>query len=156
MWDYFDLSDRNGVRTPMQWDSSLNAGFTTGSPGTELVKGDLAYQHVNVAAQLGDPHSLFHTIRKMIALRRRHAAFGGSSMEWVEIGNPNVAAYLRQNGDDVVFVLGNLSRDVQSIIVPQHCRRDCLDLLSSSAVSLGAELELEPYAYRWLQLPGGA
>jgi len=108
-----------------------------------------------VAAQLRDPHSLFHTVQKMIALRKGHAAFGGSSMEWVEIGNPTVAAYRRQNGNDVVLVLSNLSHAVQSIIVPPHYRKDCTDLLSSCAVSLGAELELKPYAYLWLQLPNG-
>jgi len=155
MGDNLDLFDRNGVRTPMQWDSSPNAGFTTGSPYTELVKGDLAFQHVNVAAQLGEPHSLFHTVQKMIALRKRHAAFGGSSMEWVEIGNPTVAAYLRQDGNDGVLVLSNLSSEVQLVAVPPQYRRNYLDLLSSSVVSLGAELELAPYSYRWLQPPNG-
>jgi maltose alpha-D-glucosyltransferase/alpha-amylase len=155
MGDHLDLFDRNGVRTPMQWDSSPNAGFTSGSPDTELVKGDLAFQKVNVAAQVSDPLSLFHTVRKMIALRKVHAAFGGSSMEWVEVGNPTVAAYLRQNGDEVVLVLSNVSHDVQSVLVPPNYRKDCLDLLSSTVVSLGAELELKPYSYRWLQLPHG-
>jgi maltose alpha-D-glucosyltransferase/alpha-amylase len=155
MGDNLDLFDRNGVRTPMQWDSSPNAGFTTGSPYLELVQGDLAFQNVNVAAQLRDPHSLFHTIQKMIAVRKRHAAFGGSSLEWVQIGSPRVAAYLRRNGDDAILVLGNLSHDGQSVVVPPQYRKDCLDLLSSSVVSLGAELELEPYSYLWLQLPNG-
>jgi maltose alpha-D-glucosyltransferase/alpha-amylase len=155
MGENLDLFDRNGVRTPMQWDSSPNAGFTTASPYTELVKGDLAFQNVNVAAQLRDPHSQFHTIRKMIALRKRHAAFGDSSMEWVEIGNPAVAAYLRRNGQDAVLVLSNLSHDAQGAVVPPPYRKDCLDLLTSSVVSLGAELELQPYSYLWLELPYG-
>ena len=153
MGENLDLFDRNGVRTPMQWDSSPNAGFTAGSPDTELVKGDRAFPKVNVADQLSDPHSLFHAVQRMIALRRGHAAFGGSSLEWVEIDNPMVAAYRRQNRDVVVLVLSNLSRDVQSVAIPTHYRKDCLDLLSSSAVSLGAEIELEPYGYLWLQLP---
>jgi len=155
MGDNLDLSDRDGVRTPMQWDSSPNAGFTTGSPYTQLVKGDLAYHNVNVAAQLRDPHSLFHTIQKMIAVRKVHPAFGSSSMEWVEIGNPAVAAYLRQTEDDVVLVLNNLSHQVQSVVVPPQYRKDCLDLLSSSVVSMGPELELSPYSYLWLRLPNG-
>jgi maltose alpha-D-glucosyltransferase/alpha-amylase len=153
MVDNLDLFDRNGVRTPMQWDSSPNAGFTTATAYTEFVQGNLAFRHVNVSAQLRDPSSLLHTVQKMIALRKRHASFGSSSMEWVEIGNPTVAAYLRQNGDDVVLVLSNLSHDVQSFAVPIQYRKDCLDLLSSSAVSLGAELQLKPYSYLWLQLP---
>jgi maltose alpha-D-glucosyltransferase/alpha-amylase len=155
MGDNLDLFDRNGVRTPMQWDSSPNAGFTTGSPYTELVKGDLAFQNVNVAAQVRDPHSLFHTLQRMIAVRRRHAAFGGSSIEWVEIGSPAVAAYLRRKGDDAVLVLSNLSQDVQSVVVPPPYRKDCLDLLSSSVVPLGAGPKLKPYSYLWLQLPDG-
>jgi trehalose synthase len=155
MGDNLDLFDRNGVRTPMQWDSSPNAGFTNASRSIEFVKGDLAFQNVNVAAQLGDPHSLFHTIRKMIALRKRHAAFGDSSMEWVEIGNPTVAAYLRRNGEDAVLVLSNLSQDVQRVVVPPPYRRDGLDLLTSSVVSLRAELDLKPYSYLWLELPHG-
>ncbi len=155
MGDNLDLSDRNGVRTPMQWDSSPNAGFTTGSPYTQLVKGDLAFQNVNVAAQLRDARSLFHTVQKMVAVRKRHAAFGGSSMEWVEMGNPTVAAYLRQNGDDGVLVLSNLSSDVQSVVVPPQYRKNYLDLLSSSVVSLGQERELAPYSFLWLQPTNG-
>jgi maltose alpha-D-glucosyltransferase/alpha-amylase len=155
MGDNLDLFDRNGVRTPMQWDSSPNAGFTAGFPDTQLVQGDLAFPKVNVAAQLSDPHSLFHTVKKMIALRKGHAAFGGSGMDWVETGNPAVAAYRRQNGEDGVLVLCNLSHEVQSVVVPPRYRMDCLDLCSSSVVLLGADLELKPYAYLWLQLPHG-
>jgi trehalose synthase len=155
MGDSLDLFDRNGVRTPMQWDSSPHAGFTAGIPDTELVEGELGFQNVNVAAQLSDPGSLFHTVRKMIALRKGHAAFGGSSMEWVEIGNPTVASYLRRSGDDAVLVLSNLSQVVQSVVIPRRYQMDCLDLLSSSAVSLGEDLELKPHAYLWLQLPHG-
>ena len=147
--------DRNGVRTPMQWDSSPNAGFTSGTPYTSLVKGELAFRNVNVATQVRDAHSLFHTVQRMIAVRKVHIAFGGSSMEWVEIGNPTVAAYLRRNGDDVVLILNNLSRDVQSVVVPPQYRKDYLELLRSSAVSLGAELELAPYSFLWLQPPKG-
>jgi maltose alpha-D-glucosyltransferase/alpha-amylase len=153
MGDNLDLFDRNGVRTPMQWDASPNAGFTTGSPGTELVKGDLAFQKVNVAAQLGDPHSLFHTIQKMIAVRKGQPAFSGSSMEWVETGNAAVAAYVRRNGNDVVLVLSSLSDEIQTVSVPVPFRKPCLELLASSTVSLGPQLALNPYSYLWLRLP---
>lgn len=147
MGDNLGLFDRNGLRTPMPWDDSPHAGFTTGTPYVDLVQGERAFPHVNVAAQARDPHSLFHTIRKMIALRKAHAAFGGSGMEWVEIGNPAAAAYLRRSGEDVVLVLGNLSQVGQSVRVPPPYRKDCRDLHSSSRVSLGTDLDLEPYSY---------
>ena len=155
MGDNLDLFDRNGVRTPMQWDASPNAGFTTGAPFTELVKGDLAFQTVNVAAQMQDPISLFHTIRRMIAIRKGHPAFGSSSMEWVELGNPSVAAYLRRTKVDAVLVFGNLSHEIQHAVIPTRYQKSCQDLLSSSTVSLGAELELKPYSYLWLAVPNG-
>ena len=86
MGDNIDLPDRNGVRTPMQWDDSPNAGFSNGKPFSEFVKGELGHQFVNVANQVNDPDSLFRSIKRMIAIRKKHAAFGCSSMEWIEIG----------------------------------------------------------------------
>src|SRR5258706_12341761 len=74
MGDNLDLPDRNGVRTPMQWDSSPNAGFSTGKPFSYFVQGELGYQHINVASQINDPGSLFHSIKKMIAIRKKHIA----------------------------------------------------------------------------------
>src|SRR5215207_6109391 len=76
MGDNIDLPDRNGVRTPMQWDDSPNAGFTTGKPFTEFVKGQLGFQHLNVASQLADEGSLFHAMNKMIKIRKQYHVFG--------------------------------------------------------------------------------
>jgi glycosidase len=104
-----------------------------------------------VADQVTDPGSLFHTIRKMIAARKGHAAFGGSRLEWVESGNSAVASYTRRDGEDFVLVLSNLSREVQLVVVPQQFRKRCRNLLSSSIVALAAELTLQPYSYLWLQ-----
>jgi trehalose synthase len=152
MGDNLDLFDRNGVRTPMQWDTSPNAGFTVGTPFTELVKGDLGYQHVNVASQLSDPNSLFHTIQKMIALRKKHAAFGGSDMQWVETGNPAVAVYLREHAGDVMLIFNNLSASVQRVDIPAQYRTTCTDLFTGRSISLNTALEIGPYSYLWMQI----
>jgi maltose alpha-D-glucosyltransferase/alpha-amylase len=154
MGDNLELPDRNGLRTAMQWDASSHAGFSTVSPSIALVQGELAFPHVNVAAQLRDPLSLLHTIQTMIALRKEHAAFSGPGVEWIEVGNPSIAAYLRRNGGEVVLILANLSHVAQSVVIPARFRTDCLDLASSSIVSLGVQRELEPYGYLWLQVPG--
>src|SRR5512145_3074933 len=95
MGDNIELFDRNGVRTPMQWDDSPNAGFTTGKPFTELVKDDRNYLHVNVAAQMADSNSLFHAISRMVNVRKEHHTFGRGTMTWVESDNPAFATYTR-------------------------------------------------------------
>jgi maltose alpha-D-glucosyltransferase/alpha-amylase len=149
MGDNLDLFDRNGVRTPMQWDASLHAGFSMGTPFTEPIQG---YERVNVANQLSDPNSLFHTIQKMIHLRKNHAAFGGSDMQWLETGNPAVAVYLREHDGDAMLIFNNLSDSVQHVDIPAQYRTTCLDLFSGQTYSLGEMLEIGPYSYFWMQI----
>lgn len=152
MGDNLDLFDRNGVRTPMQWDDSPHAGFTSGVPFTEPVRGVMGYQHVNVAGQLKDPASLFHTIQKMIALRKKHAAFSGSDMQWVETGNPAVAVYLREHDGDVMLIFNNLSASAQRVNIPAQYRTGCLDLFTGEAQLLGETIDIQPYSYYWMQI----
>jgi trehalose synthase len=152
MGENLDLPDRNGVRTPMQWDDSPNAGFSESKPYSELVKGDLGYQNVNVASQMNDPDSLFHSIKKMIAARKAHEAFGSSDMEWVETGNPHVAVYTRQHGDDAMLILNNLSASAQSVKLPPHYQKNYLDLFAGRRHRIAGELALDPYSYHWLQM----
>jgi maltose alpha-D-glucosyltransferase/alpha-amylase len=152
MGDNIDLPDRNGVRTPMQWDDSPNAGFSTGKPFSELVQGELGYQNVNVASQINDPDSLFRAIKRMISIRKTHTAFSGSSMEWIETGNPAVSAYLREHDGDAVVVFQNLSDAVQVAQIPANFQKTVLDLFTDHSFSLGTSLELRPYSYLWLQV----
>lgn len=152
MGDNLDLPDRNGVRTPMQWDDSPNAGFSVGKPFSEFVKGELGYEHINVASQINDPGSLFHSIKRMIAIRRRHAAFGSSSMEWVETGNSAVAVYIRQYNNDTMLILNNLSSSIENIKLPVEYQKTYLDLFAGHAHTITEKLTLQPYSYLWLQM----
>ncbi len=152
MGDNLNLPDRNGVRTPMQWDDSPNAGFSSGTPFTELVQGDFGYQRINVASQVNDPNSLLNTITKMIAIRKKRAAFGGGSLEWIETGSPAVSAYLRKQHKDVVVVFNNLSDTVQTARIPTALQKVGRDLFSDQAFVLKEQLELQPYSYLWFQL----
>ena len=63
---------RDNARTPMQWDDSENAGFTTGTP---WLKVNPNYREINAAAQTDDPDSVFSFYRRLIALRKEHAVF---------------------------------------------------------------------------------
>lgn len=152
MGDNLNLFDRNGMRTPMQWDSSPNGGFTTGTPFEELADGELGYRCVNVADQLSDPNSLLHVIRKMIALRKEHAAFGGSDMQWIETGNPAVAAYVREHNGDTMLIFNNLSGSRQRGRIPAHYQTACLNLFTGQPLTLAETLEIEPYSYFWMQV----
>ena len=152
MGDNLDLPDRNGVRTPMQWDASLNGGFTTGKPFTELVKGERSYQHINVASQIVDKDSLFHSISRMVNIRKQHHAFGRGSMEWVETDNPAFAVYTRKYQGETLLIINNLSDSAQALLLPAEYHADCVDLISNAAENIDATLTLQPYAHLWLKL----
>lgn len=152
MGDNLDLPDRNGVRTPMQWDNSSNAGFSAGAPFSEFVKGALGYQHINIASQVNDPDSLLHSIKRMIAIRKKHAAFGSSSLEWIETGNSAVAVYIRQYNHDSMLILNNLSSSIETVKLPAQFQKTYLDLFAGHTHTLTEKFELKPYSYLWLQM----
>jgi maltose alpha-D-glucosyltransferase/alpha-amylase len=154
MGDNIDLPDRNGVRTPMQWDDSIDAGFTTGEPFTEFVKGELSYRNVNVASQLADKNSLFHSISRMVNIRKSHHAFGRGSMQWVETDNPAVAVYARKYENESLLILNNLSDSLQTISFPPEYRGGYLDLLSNVKNITESTLAMQPYSYLWLKEHG--
>lgn len=99
MGDNIYLGDRNAVRTPMQWNSDRNAGFSTANPARlsfPVVMDPIwGYQAVNVEAQLADPSSLLHWTRNMIALRKLFQVFGRGTLEFLNPENRKVLAYIR-------------------------------------------------------------
>ena len=117
MGDNIYLGDRNGVRTPMQWNASLNAGFSTANrqrlylPVVE--DPEYHYQSVNVENQEQNPHSLLAWLRRLIALRRRHRAFSRGEMEILHPENRRILAFVRRLGDERILVVANLSRFAQ-------------------------------------------
>ena len=152
MGDNLDLFDRNGVRTPMQWDDSPHGGFSSGTPFTEMVKGEYGFAHINVADQMKSDYSLLRTIQRMIALRKKHAAFGGSDMQWIKTGNPAVAVYVRQHAGETMLILNSLSDALQQVALPAEYHQNGLELFSGKTLSLQAPISLQPYAYLWIKL----
>src|ERR1035441_1143596 len=100
MGDNIYLGDRNGVRTPMQWTSDRNAGFSRAVPARlyapVIMDPIWGYQAVNVEAQLTDQSSLIHWTRNMIALRKLFTVFGRGTQEFLVPDNRKVLAYIRQ------------------------------------------------------------
>ncbi|MDX9833709.1 MAG: maltose alpha-D-glucosyltransferase [Desulfobulbus sp.] len=117
MGDNIFLGDRNGVRTPMQWSMDRNAGFSTADPASLYLPVNMdpvySYTAINVEAQQRDPSSLLHFMKRMLALRRQHKAFGRGSIEFLQPENRKVIVYLRRWREDVLLIVANLSRFVQ-------------------------------------------
>lgn len=151
MGDNINLPDRNGVRTPMQWDASRNGGFSSGTPFVESIRGEFGFERVNVQSQLDDPASLFHIVQKMIAVRKANAAFASNTMEWINAQNPAVAVYLRRFKDDALLILNNLSASAQSVTMPDEYQKEYVNLFSGERMVISKNLEMTPCAYFWLK-----
>jgi maltose alpha-D-glucosyltransferase/alpha-amylase len=117
MGDNIYLGDRHGVRTPMQWTSDRNGGFSRANPARlyapaiqDPVHG---FQAVNVEAQERSPFSLLNWMKRLIAMRRQHRVFGRGSLEFVGCPNRKVLAYVRRDERETILIVVNLSRGVQ-------------------------------------------
>jgi maltose alpha-D-glucosyltransferase/alpha-amylase len=119
MGDNYYLGDRDGVRTPMQWSPDLNAGFSRADPQQLYLPAILdpiyGYQAINVESQARDPSSLLNWMRKLIAVRKQHEAFGRGTFRMLYPRNRKILAYIRQHEDDVILCVANLSRAAQAV-----------------------------------------
>ena len=158
MGDNVWLYDRNGVRTPMQWDNSHNAGFSEASPQSIYIPiiDDDTYgsTQVNVEDQIANPDSLWHSIRNMIQIRKEHMAFGRGDFQWIDCGNEALATYTRAYDKETIYVFNNMSALEQEISVPIHERRaDLTDLLTGEQYPVSNQmllLYLTPRQTLWL------
>jgi maltose alpha-D-glucosyltransferase/alpha-amylase len=159
MGDNIWLPDRNGLRTPMQWTSAVNAGFSSAAPKSLYlpVIDNSVYgpAHINVADERAHPDSLLNSLRHMIAVRKEHPAFGRGSFTWVECEALAVAAYLRQYQDERVLVVNNLSGKPQKVALKLPFGAAQLEDLLGGQPLPAAEggtllLELKPYQYLWM------
>ncbi|MEJ5293061.1 MAG: maltose alpha-D-glucosyltransferase [Candidatus Methanosuratincola sp.] len=117
MGDNFYLGDRNGVRTPMQWSSELNAGFSKANPQRlhlpVIVDPEYHYEAVNVENQKKSQSSLFWWMKRMINVRKHFKAFGRGEIEFLYPENSRILAFIRKYRDERVLVAANLSKKPQ-------------------------------------------
>jgi maltose alpha-D-glucosyltransferase/alpha-amylase len=162
MGDNLYLGDRLGVRTPMQWTSDRNGGFSRADPErlyspviTDAVYG---YQAVNVEAQESDAASLLHWTRNMIGLRKLFKVFGRGHLEFLKPANRKVLAYVRHDRNDVILCVANLSRFVQPVELDlsTYAGLTPVEMLGYSEFpSIRATpyfLSLGPYGFQWYEL----
>ena len=119
MGDNIFLGDRDGVRTPMQWTSDRNGGFSRADPQRlylpPIQDPIYGYEAVNVEAQAREATSLLAWMRRLLAVRATSHAFGRGRFTMLHPGNRKVLAYVREHGDDVILCVANVSRVAQPV-----------------------------------------
>ena len=136
--------NRAGCRTPMQWDDSPNAGFSTADPDRLYLPIDPDPDRPTVAAQEGDPTSTLALVRELVALRRATPALGGRAPTRV-INDGYPFAYVR--GESHLVVL-NPRREPATLAVPR-----ATPIWASGATITGDDLTLDGFGYAVLELP---
>jgi maltose alpha-D-glucosyltransferase / alpha-amylase len=162
MGDNIYLGDRNGVRTPMQWSSDRNAGFSRANPQKlylpVIIDPEYHYEAINVEAQQNNPNSLLWWMKRLIALRKRHQAFGRGTLEFLHPANRKILAFVRKFRDEQILVVANLSRFVQHVELDLPAARGCVPVeLFGRAMfpPIGQgpyPLSLGPHAFFWFEL----
>src|SRR6185503_962777 len=107
MGDNIFLGDRNGVRTPMQWNADRNAGFSRADPQRLYLPVIIDAEHnpeaINVETQQNNPQSLLWWTKRLIALRKRYSAFGRGAIEFLHPDNRRVLVFVRTHGEEKIL-----------------------------------------------------
>ncbi len=166
MGDNVYVRDRDGVRTPMQWNADRCGGFSRADfaqlylpPLMDPVYG---YQACNVEQQQRSESSLLQWVRRFVRVRQAHPVFGRGDFTVVEVNNPSVFAFVRSSPDEEVLCVNNLSRFAQpaSLALPAYSGRSPVELVGRVPFpKIGRSpypLTLGPHGFYWLRLEQGS
>jgi maltose alpha-D-glucosyltransferase/alpha-amylase len=162
MGDNIFLPDRDSVRTPMQWSPDRNGGFSRADFAQlylqPLMDSVYGYQAVNVESQIRNTSSFLHWVKRMLEVRHQHTLFGTGSFEVLPAENPSILAYYRQELEDIVLCVNNLSRFAQPVELQlaQFEGYQPIEMLGRVPFPPIGELPyfvtLAPYQFYWFQL----
>lgn len=162
MGDNIYLGDRNGVRTPMQWNGGTNAGFSFADPErlySPLISNSVyGYQVVNVDSQRRFGHSLLSWMKSLIKTRNSYRVFSRGTMEFLRPSNHRVLAYVRELGNEKILVVNNLSSSAQAVELDVQRYKGYIPIemfgrnLFPRFGDLPYLLTLGPYQFYWFRL----
>jgi len=166
MGDNIFLGDRDGVRTPMQWTSDRNGGFSRADPQRlylpPIQDPVYGYEAVNVEAQSRETSSLLSWTRRLLAVRASSHAFGRGRFTMLQPGNRKVLAYVREHEGDAILCVANVSRVAQPVeleLAPWKGRVP-VEMLGRNSFQPIAELPyvltLPAYGFFWFRLSSDA
>ncbi len=142
---------RDNARTPMQWDSSPHAGFTTGTPWIDV---NPNHVEINAAAATADPDSTYHHYRRLIALRHDEPTVALGDFTMLLADHPTLYAFTRRRGSTELLVLGNFSPDEVVVDLPDAAswaRSEVLIATGDQADDQAGELRIGPWGSRVLR-----
>ncbi len=162
MGDNIYLGDRNGIRTPMQWNADRNAGFSAANPQKLFlpVIRDPAYRYesVNVEVQSKNTASLLWWMKNIIAMRKRLRALSHGDVRFLDSGNGKVLSFVRSYNGESVLVVANLSKYSQAaqLKLKQFAGTQPVEIFSQNKFFEITEqpygVTLAPYSYYWFLL----
>ena len=162
MGDNIYLGDRDGVRTPMQWNPDRNAGFSSANPQRlylpVVIDTEHHYSAVNVEVEQNSPHSLLWWMRRIIHLRKQYQVFGRGRLDFLHPDNSKVLAFIREYADETVLIVANLSRFTQcaQLDLSRFRGQTPIELFGHTQFppigKLPYFLTLAPYAFYWFRL----
>ncbi|AFD26527.1 maltose alpha-D-glucosyltransferase [Deinococcus gobiensis] len=162
MGDDLGLADRNGVRTPMQWNAGTSGGFSTAAPTDcffpPIQDPVYGFARVNVQSQEQDPSSLLKWTARQLELRRRHPAFAHGELKFVDTSNPAVLAFTRTTPDETLLIVSNFASNAQSVTLDLSAYTHRTPVTLSGASPFPAitdapyALTMGKYDYYWLRL----
>ena len=149
MISYLRNKSRDNARTPMQWDETDEAGFTTGVPWMPV---NPNYKRINAAAQIVDEDSVYNYYRKLISLRKEYPIIVNGDFELVGEDDTAVFAYLRHWKDQILWVACNFTDRMQKIVSPSSNHTEyrkwdviCTNYSPSGDAFEKGQIELRPY-----------
>jgi maltose alpha-D-glucosyltransferase / alpha-amylase len=164
MGDNLALPERNCARTPMQWSTEPNAGFTKSDRPIQPVidEGAYAYQHVNVAAQRRDPNSFLNWMERMIRMRKEIPEISWGDFSFVRTRNPELLAMRYDWKNNAVLFLHNLQSEPREVRFSVDYKGEEERILVNLLTEEHSQPEkgnrhcvlMEPYGYRWFRIGG--
>lgn len=134
---------RDNARTPMQWDDTENAGFTTGTP---WIKVNDNYKTINAKSQVNDPDSIFNCYRKLVSFRKEYPVLVDGSFKLLLAEDENIFAYERKNADETLLVVCNFYGN--TVKMPLAEETEDMELLISNYKETEDSSVLRPYEAR--------
>ena len=141
-WPCLVFKSRDNSRTPMQWDDSANAGFTTGTPWIAV---NPNYTYINAKQQMGDPNSVFSYYKKLLSLRKQYDIITYGRYQLIMEEDPQVYAYTRTLESERLLIVCNYSNDDAAFTLPEEFEGAKCLIQNMDRAAITGSMTLKPY-----------